>query len=273
MKKPYILIAMAMVATLTTVSCKCSSKKSQEPTREEVQQQKQALADSVLAEVDSLVDEYINAANQSFKIQYFELTEKEKLTKPDYLLEPSYANNLVSKSQKTTALAYYSVDRLVRVIYEMPTNEIDEVMAKLIAELNHPWSEYKKKDVPVSELMKKAYQTCKENGDLAYFWQFQNAILCETSYVLAQNPELFFSKITEQQWQSYYKRLHNKALAIRKLAQYDEEMSAVRQQILKNRISSSDEEYIKAINSINSSIEYFRSKQDKYIARRNALLQ
>jgi len=272
MKRTLTLIAFVAICSAMIVSCG-NNKKTQEPTSEEIQAQKQALADSVLAEIDAFADEYIYAANQSFKIQYFELTEEEKLTKPDYLLEPSYASQLVSKSQKATALAYYSVDRLVRVIYDMPTNEIDEVMAKLIAELNHPWGEYKKKDVPVSELMKQAYLTCKENGDLAYFWQFQNAIIVETSYIIAQNPELFFSKITEEQWNNYRTRYASSYNAISKLSKYDDEMAALLDLTLQYKVAASVEESKSSNATIESAKQFRTANKDKYIAKRNALLQ
>ncbi len=106
MIKNNILIALAMLAVLTMVSCKNNNKKaqSQDPTQEEVQEMKQALADSVLAEIDAFVDEYIDASSKSFKIRDLELTENEKSVRPDYLLDPSVANNLVTRSQKINAL-------------------------------------------------------------------------------------------------------------------------------------------------------------------------
>jgi len=271
MKRTLLFLALIAISSAMMISCK--NAKNVEPTPEEIQAQKTALADTVLAQIDALVDKYIDAANQSFKIQYFELTEKEKLTKPDYLLEPSYANNLVSKSQKITALAYYSVDRLVRVIYEMPTNEIDEVMAKLIAELNHPWGEYKKKDVPVSEMMKKAYQTCKENGDMAYFWQFQNAIIAETGYIFAQNPDMFFDKITDEQWHAYINRLKAKGAAAKKLAKFDPEMAVLYDLILQLGVRPSDEEKDAVFSSCEAAKNFVKANYEKYSVRRNALLQ
>jgi len=57
--------------------------------------------------------------------------------------------------------------------------------------------------MPLSEKIKKEYEACRERGDLAYFWQFQYAIMIETGYIIAHNPELFFSKITEEQWQAF----------------------------------------------------------------------
>jgi len=70
MKNTHILIAVAMVAALSMVSCKNNKKaESQEPTQEEVQEMKQALADSVLAEIDAIAEKLYDASSKSFRLQ------------------------------------------------------------------------------------------------------------------------------------------------------------------------------------------------------------
>lgn len=277
MKRTLILFSIVAICSAITLSCKNNNKKaaSQNTIQEETLAQKQELADSVLSVIDQLTESYIDAANQCFKIRLFELSEKEKMVKPDYLLEPSYVNRIVTKSQKITALAYYSVDRLVREIYEMPTDEIDEIMAKLIVELDHPWEDYSNTEIPVSERMKKAYQLCKERGDLSYFWWFQNAILCETNYILAKNPELFFSRISEENLEAYNQRWACLKAAIRNLAEYDEQMKVVANTTFSNPTNEISDEKLKNryFKNVKTATETYKLNKLNQIEKRNALLQ
>jgi len=276
MKKSNIIIALAMVAALTMVSCKNNKKsaQSQEPTQEEVQEMKQELADSVLAEIDALIDQFANERSNSYRIRAFELTDKEKTVKPDYLLDPSEVNNMVTKTQKINALAIYTIEYGVRKIYDMPLDEISESIARLVTDLNFPVDiEHVRSDASVSEKVKKVYSAFKERCEIADFWQYQSALMAENGYIVAQNPDIFFSRITEEQWQS--KTAAHKILvkAVDELAPYDEEMSLLIEWRDKYRVYKSDEQSDTVNSSLQSSKEFRIANKDKYIARRNALLQ
>jgi len=273
MKRTFQFLALVAISSAMMVSCK--NNKTTEPTPEEIQAQKVALADSVLAQIDAFANNFIDASTRSFDFVSFELTEEEKLVKPDYLLEPEDANKFVTKSQKVNALAIYIVDLPIRKMYDMPMDETKGVIAKLAAELNHPLTpdDVFDFDVSMSEKVKKEYEVCKERGELAYFWQFHNAILIEIAYVIGQNPELFFSKITEEQWQAFMKRTNEENYAMRELAKYDEEMADVLEIFNKNRVVSSDEEKAKVSASIESEKQFRLANNDKFIAYRNVLLQ
>jgi len=273
MKCTLTLFACAAVCCAMTVSCK--NAKTTEPTPEEIQAQKVALADSVLAEIDAFANECMLASENAFRISKFELTEEEKMVKPDYLLDPSFARTLVTKSQKVNALGIYSIDLTIRTLYDMPLEETKEVMAKLTAEINHPVDVNVASDfeLPISEKIKKEYEACKERGELAFFWQFQNAVCIELGYLIVQNPELFFSKITEEQWLAYDMRVNEKNKAMRELAKYDEEMTAVLEIFNQTRVFSSDEEKASVGTSMESTKQFLIDNKDKFIAQRNALLQ
>jgi len=275
MKNTHILIAVAMVAALSMVSCKNNKKtQSQEPTQEEVQEMKQALADSVLAEIDAFVEKNIDASSKKFRLQEMELTDAEKLVKPDYLLDPSTANNLVTRSQKINALAIFVSEQGIRKIYDMPLEETKEVIARLAAEVNHPIDvDLLTSDAAPSEKLKREYEFCKERGELSYFWQFHYALTAETSYILAQNPELFFNKITDEQWQAYIKSLESKFYAINKLAKYDPEMAVLYDFKQQFSVRPSEEERDAVFTSCEGAKNFYIANKDKYIDRRNALLQ
>jgi len=59
----------------------------------------------------------------------------------------------------------------------------------------------------LSGKLSRVYENCRKNGELAFFWQYCCATLIESGYILANNPELFFGKITEEQWQNFEVRI------------------------------------------------------------------
>jgi len=275
MKRALTLIACVAICSAMTVSCK-NNKKSQniEPTQEEIQQQKQELADTVWAEIDALAERYIDASKKSFRLQVMELTDAEKMLKPDYLLDLSVANNLVTKSQKISALAIYIIDAGLRKIYDMPTNDIKETIAKIAAEVDFPIDmEYTLSNSPVSEKTKGRYEVFKERGELATFWQFEYAIISEIDYIIANNPDLYFSKITEEQWQSFYTRKQSRMEPIKELAKYDQEKAQVYDFINQNRIFTSQEDRDHFNQTKDTAKQYCIDNKEIFISRRNALLE
>jgi len=274
MKRTFTLFALVAICFAMTVSCKNAKKSA--PTQEEIAAQKQALADSVLAEIDSLTDHFFDVSSKSFILNTLGLTTAEKMVKPDYLLDPALVGNFVTKTQKVNALAFYIVDYGVRRLYDMPQEENKEAIAKLAADLNHPIDiDFMTSKEPGSEKLKirKEYEICRERGDVAYFWHFQNAVMVETGYVMSQNPEIFLSKITEEQWQCFCARMSDGMKAVEELAPYDEEMAQIKENRSKNRVAASDEERVRRDNSKEAALQYYLSHKDEYAAIRNSILQ
>jgi len=271
MKRTLTLIAIMAICSAMMISCK--NKKS-EPTPEEIEAQKVALADSVLAQIDDLVDQFYDAASKSFKLKEFDLTDAEKMVKPDYLLDPSVASTLVTKSQKINALAIYLAELNIRKIYDMPLDETKEVIANLATEVNHPIdADILSGDTKTSEKLKREYEVCKERGDLAYFWQYFNAIHYEYSYIIAQNPKMYLGKISDDQWKAFSEVKKTRSNAVRELAKYDDEMAGLKKFIDSNIVFSSKEEAEMVSNSREEAIQYYIENKEKYITRRNDLLQ
>lgn len=273
MRKSYIFIALVMVAILSTVSCK-NRNSNQEPTTEDVQEQKVALSDTVLAKIDSLAINYFDAKDGAFTIFNRVLTDANVMEKPDYLLDPSVANTLVTGSQKINAMAIYCIDYAVRKVYEMPVEETKEAIAKLSLDLGHFIStdEYDSGE-PISSLISKAYQRHKEDGILNSFWQLEYAMLAEMDYVIASAPGLFFFKISDEQWVNTAKAWGELLAAIAELAQYDEEMAALLEGYNEMNIITSEEDIVKFSSSKASAKQFYIDNYDKIAARRNALLQ
>ena len=228
MKKYYLFIALAMVAAMT-VSCKNNNKKAAktaEANAEVVEAAKTILADDVLATLDELAQALIDDTGNFVPEDIISsaLTEDEKLIKPDYLLEASQANEMVTKSQKINALAILLLERPIRVAYGMPTEEADEVIARFATEINSPTNFDDEKNLTPSEKIKMAYAARKEKGDIADFWQYAFAAQIESGYLISKNTEVFFRNLNEEQYHALTKRFKAVTDAVRTLAQYDPEV-------------------------------------------------
>lgn len=267
MKKSYLLIALAVVAAMT-VSCKNSNSKKSEKqaeTKDIVDAAKVIFADDVLATIDQLAETYITSAEPGDILSQVvsDLNDKEKLLKPDYLLDPTETYNLLTRKQKINALGIMLPERIVREAYGLPLDEFKAAAARLMADVNFPISmDMVNKEIPFSERVKKAYEVCKERGDLSYFWQFEFAVITSTLYLVSQNPDLFLRNVTEEQYLAFDKRFRSLRSALLELAKYDEEIAGVVEILDKNKATSNEE-----LDKLCSSFDGFKQQivDSKYI--------
>jgi len=268
MKRTLMLFAIMAICSAMMLSCKNNNN---EPTPAEIEAQKVTLADSVLAKIDEIAEQFF--VDSEGKLFEFELTETEKLNKPDYLLELSYANNFVTRSQKINALGMYLVDHSVRVLYDMPLDESKALIEKLAIDINLPISnDVMSGERKASEIIKESYNACKEQGDVSLFWQLQTAIILESDYIIANNPELYFGKISEEDLTLYGQRWIDFDTALWTLAPYDEEIN----QIYQNRSGKTEEEIAAMAEdfaTVEKCIETYKADKYHAISDRNALLQ
>lgn len=277
MKKSYLLIALAVVATMT-VSCKNSNSKKSEKqgeTKDIVAVAKVILADDVLATIDQLAETYITSAEPGDILSQVvsDLNDKEKLLKPDYLLDPAETYNLLTRKQKINALGTMLPERIVREAYDLPMDEFKAAAARLMADVNFPISmDMVNKEIPFSERVKKAYEVCKERGDLSYFWQFEFAVINSTFYLISRNPDLFLRNVTEEQYLAFDKRFRSLRSALLELAKYDEEIAGVVEMHDKHKSAGNDE-----LDERYGTFEGFKQqivdKKDIYAAVRNEMLK
>ena len=272
MKKYYLFIALAMVAGMT-VSCK--NNKKAEADAEVVEAAKTILADDVLATLDEIAKPFIDDAGkvEAQQIIAVNLTDKEKLVKPDYLLDPNEASNFVTKSQKLNALAVLLIERTIREAYGMPVDETEDVIAHLVVDLNFPISFDNMDKMSISERAAETYKQYKERNDLASFWQFQFALVSESAYLVSRNPDIFFRNITEEQFAIYNNRVFSCNSAVRELAKYDEEVAAAFKVFEENRYVGTREEAMELYSSLTSAKQTIIDSKDLIAARRAALLK
>jgi len=274
MKKSHILIATAIVAALSIVSCK-NNNKVQEPTHEEIQEQKQALADSMLSIIDNLVVKYQEAADNADFTLSFVLSDEEKIVKPDYLLDPGLASTFVTKDQKITALGYYLIDLIVLSAYDMPLDENKEAIAKLAAEVNYPADVdkiFNDFTIPASEILKQEYKVYKERNDLTTFWKIQLAICTEIAYIFSSNPDLYLKYIPYETNVGYNNQSQYLYEAIKQLAPYDEDMNVIYNCYVEWYGEGPGIDVNVGYETVESSIDSYKKDRDIYTKFRNERL-
>jgi len=171
-------------------------------------------------------------------------------------------------------IAFFKLCNAGQICININQIAVEEEIAKLAVEVNHPIdTDFLTSDTPTSEKIKRQYEICKECGDLAYFWQFPYALMVETGYLLSQDSELFFSKISEEQWQAFTNQTNVIVMATRTLAKYDEEMATILDMLEQVKPIISDEEKAIVDTSIVAAKQHAIANKDKFIATRNALLQ
>lgn len=273
MRKQYIFIALAVVAVLAAESCK-NRKSNQELTSEEINEQKVALSDSVLAKIDTLAANYFSAKDGFFTPFKSILTDANMLDRPDYLLDPSVANTLVTRDQKINAIGIYFIDYIVRNIYNMPLGEAKEAIARLAMDVNYSIPIDKYDDgAELSSIIREAYDQCRENGEINCFWQLEYAMLAEVDYVIASCPGLFFYKVADEQWVNTSKAWGELLSIIAELAKYDEEMASILEGYNATNVITSEEDIADFTTSKSSAKQFYIKNYKKIADRRNALIQ
>lgn len=202
--KKYAVVLLAL-AVIALPSCKNQNKKKAEEERE-ISRKEALLQEELKANVESLAA----SAKRIKRVPFTKtlpdgsiaLTDREKMVKPDYLLDPSVANNLVTLSQKYRAVAMLAVDKMIAELYEMPVTDYKNVMAKLVVDLGDNaikefsetnWDDKEKADGAISKMVDEEY----EAGRAKFFWEAVTAFLVEQLYICTQNIDKFMPMFTD----------------------------------------------------------------------------
>lgn len=205
--KKFAVIALAL-AMVAIPSCKNQNKKAAESSaKKEISQKEQYATEDLKINIENL----IASAKQMKPVPFaskeeggkITLTTKEKMVKPDYLLEFSAANDLVTLSQKYRAIAMYAVDEMIAKLYEMPTSEYTSTEAKLLLDINDSAlkafadadkSTNEATQAAIAALVDAEYDANRAN----FLWETVAASLVEQIYILTQNIDKFLPMFDDQ---------------------------------------------------------------------------
>jgi len=202
----FLLIALATLAVIP--SCKNQNKKAAEAAAKEEQEltaeEKYMYADFKI-NVTNLVEStkalkpvpFVSTEGGTVK-----LSEKEKKAKPNYLLDPACADNLVELSKKYRAIAMLAIDQTIAELYGMSTTDYQNAMSRLSVEINDPaltaFADRVKANEPVGDAVSKFFDEELEAERANFFWEALAAASVEQIYICTQNINKFMPMFDDQ---------------------------------------------------------------------------
>ena len=155
------------------------------------------------------------------------LTKEEKQVKPEYLLNPNVAEEATTLAEKYRILSALSVDKKIAALYEMPTDEYDKAISKLVADINDPSFKEIEDAATLYETSTTLYDEMEKNGRINFFWQIGAAALVEQLYAINQNSDKFLSVFNDEAAANVSFRIVLILDAVKRLSQYDPEIKPV----------------------------------------------
>ena len=159
------------------------------------------------------------------------LSKEEKQVKPDYLLAAAVAEEAATLAEKYRMLSALTVDKKIAELYEMPVEDYDKAVAKLVADVNDPSFKDIEDAGTIYETTTKIYDEMEKNGRINYFWQLAAASLVEELFVANQNADKFLSVFDDEAAANVTFRVVLILDAINRLAEYDPEIKPVAEAI------------------------------------------
>ena len=236
-----------------------------------------SLQEDVMEQMDSLANELLALGSKgqiaSSKDSLAELSKRDMLVRPDYLLDPAVTTKLVTTLQKRNALAILLVERAVRGIYNMPLNETEKAIARMSIEVNDPaLVADSQSTLPLDEIIRMKINYYRKSKKLGSFWGFAQAMLNEQLYLAAQNPDYYLSLVDDETVAVLHRRIELCAEAIDILAQYDPEIAdlvATRSET----VPLTDKKAVEAFSTVENFRNFLIAYKKDIIDVRNSMLE
>jgi hypothetical protein len=147
--------------------------------------------------------------------------------KPDYLLDAAVADNATTLAEKYRVLSALVVDLKIAALYDMPTEDYDKAITKLMADISDPSFKEIEDQNTIYETNQSLYNAMDKNGRINYYWQMAAAVLVEQLYVLNQNTDKFITVFDDDAAANVTFRIILLQDAIERLSAYDTELVPV----------------------------------------------
>jgi len=179
--------------------------------------------DSIAAEIGKLkTPNFVQDKNGGLT-----LSKEEKQVKPTYLMDAAAADEATTLAEKYRIVSALNVDRRIAELYEMPTDDYDKAISKLVADINDPSFKVIDNANTLFETSNALYDAMNENGRINFFWQMAAAALVEELYVANQNADKFLSTFDDEAAANITFRIVLILDAVNRLSQYDPEIEPV----------------------------------------------
>ena len=227
MKKITFIVAVIAVAMFT--SCKGKATKEKTITTDIKTKIEAYLTPEIKTNLDSLVATmkqldklplFVHRANGKYQ-----LTEKAKKVKPDYLLSLEKAKGFTTRSEKAAAIGMYMVDMAIQDIYEMPNDEHKAVIKKLFIEAGLPVLDFDAGEIDRNKHLELMYKESLKSKSTDVLFTLLTASLLESLYANIESVDIISSVFTDADVQNTLTRLQVLNEAISALIPYHPEMN------------------------------------------------
>ena len=229
MKKLSVLVIA--FAAILIAGCTGEKKNAQDPAAEvEKSFEQEQIEASIKMHIDSIAADLGKLKQLPFVQENnggLTLTKEEIQVKPDYLLNPSVAEEATTLAEKYRILSALNVDKKIAALYEMPTEDYDKAISKLVADINDPSFKALDDNASVFETTSTLYDSMNENGRINQFWQIAAAGLIEQLYIANQNSEKFLSVFNDEAASNVSYRIILILDAVDRLSTYDPEIKPI----------------------------------------------
>ena len=230
-------LSFLAVALTAMIFASCGGNKNAN-TNEEAQEEKSFEQEQVEASIKMHLDSLAAEVGRLKQLPFvqndgegLELTKEEKQVKPEYLANPANAENATTLAEKYRMLSILGVDKRIAALYEMPTDEYEAAITKLLADINDPSFKAIEDADNIFETTEGLYNAMEENGRINFFWQLAAGSLVEELYIASQNTEKFLSVFDDDAASNVTFRIVLVTDAISRLAEYDEDIKPVAEAI------------------------------------------
>ena len=226
-------LSILAIAFAAVVFAACSGKKSEQAAENADSLksfEQQQIEASIKMHFDSIASEIGKLKQLPFLSEGedgIQLTKEEKQVKPDYLLNPSVAEEATTLAEKYRILSALNVDKKIAQLYEMPTEDYDKAITKLVADINDPSFKVIDDTNTLYETSNTLYDAMEKNARINFFWQMAAGALTEQLYLANQNPDKYLSTFTDEAASNVTFRIILILDAINRLAQYDPDIQPV----------------------------------------------
>lgn len=229
MKRITSILALAVLC-FAAVSCGQSKSNKKvvavEKSQAEVQQE-----ELIRIHLDSLANDLANLKSigvvTNVKDGKIVLTDQEKKLKPEYLVDPAFADNLQTLSQKYRAIAILAADKEIAKLYEMSTTAYDKALVKLYADVNDPGLKTVIDSPDFFGSLKEYYASSKENGRIELFWDASAAGIIEELFIASQNTDKFLQGFDDESTSNFTYHITLLSIAVEELAAINPEYESL----------------------------------------------
>ncbi len=204
-KLTFIVLACTLIAL---PACKNQKKSAEESApKAELTQGEQQTIEALKVNVQELIASAKKIKLSSFatatKEGKIQLSDKEKMVKPTYLLNPSIAADALTLSQKYRTIAMLLADKGVAEMYDMPTEEYDVAINKLMADINdNAIMNFMNVDGNDANAVQAAFSAVVdaeyEAGRANNFWESIAVSTVEKLFIVTQNIDKFMPMFTDE---------------------------------------------------------------------------